>query len=75
MPAATTGQDRQDVADFFACTPYQQAVQVDAYRDQAWSKDPDAVGTVLRIGAVMLAIAGDVSGIAEGVAALQALRL
>jgi hypothetical protein len=60
--------------DFFACTPEQQMLIAQGYRDMDWAKSPPTLARVLEILAVIGTIAGVVSGVAGAATALAALK-
>lgn len=72
--ATLTGMSPEEWRDFLAATPEQQALIVDAYRDQDWTRNPDTLGRVIGILSVVGTIAGIVSGVAGAASAVAALR-
>ena len=72
--ATVTGLSAQQWSDFLSCTPEQQALIAQGYKDQNWVKDPDTFGQVMAILGVIGTIAGVVTGVAGAVSAIQALK-
>lgn len=72
--ATITGLSVDDWRDFLAATPEQQALMVQAYRDQDWARNPDRFGQVIGILSVVGTVAGVVSGVAGAASAIAALK-
>jgi hypothetical protein len=68
-----TGYAASDWADFLSCTPEQQRVIVQSFRDADWAKNADTLGKVLAVLTIAATIAGAISGVAGAVSAVQTL--
>lgn len=72
--AGVTTLTASEWQDVLACTPEQQALILQGYRDQDWVQSPDKLAKVLAILAIVGTIAGVVTGVASAAAALRALK-
>ena len=69
-----TGMTTQEIDDFLTCSPEQQVVIAQSYRDLDWVQNPDTFGKVLAVLEIIGTIAGVVAGVAGAVTAVSALR-
>lgn len=70
----TTGMSREELSDFLACSPADQALLARSYADQDWAKQGSAWTTVIAAFEVLATVAGVVSGVAGAASAVVALR-
>lgn len=71
--ATLTKMSPGEWADFVACTPEQQALIAQGYRDADWTQSPDTFAKVLAILEIVGTIAGVVGGVAGAAGAVKAL--
>ncbi len=71
--ATLTSMNPDEWRDFVACTPAQQALIVQGYRDQDWVKSPDVLAKVLAVLGVIGTIAGTAAGVASAIGAIKSL--
>lgn len=69
-----TGMTTNEWNDFLVCTPDEQAVIAEGYRDMDWRKNADTFGKVLAILTIVGNIAGSIAGIAGAASAIAALK-
>lgn len=69
-----TGMSVQDWTDFLSCTPDEQMLIVQGYKDQNWVKARSTFADVLTILGILGTIAGIISGVAGAASAVAALK-
>lgn len=72
--ATLTGLSMSEWSDLIGLPPPAQRLCVEAYRDQAWVKNPETFAIVLDVLTVIGTIAGVVGGVAGAASAVSALR-
>lgn len=72
--SALTNLSPGDWRDFLDCTPSQQLLIAQGYRDMVWTKSPSTFAKVLEVLGVIGTIAGVVSGVSGAVTGVIALK-
>ena len=69
-----TGMTGQQWQDFLSCTPEQQMLIVQNYKDMDWVKNTSTLATVIAILGTLVSVASGVAGVAGCVSAIAALK-